>query len=272
MAVEELSVTQAVTQAREVIANFPRTGAGALHLEAVNEVIGLVTGLDIRIPQPPSVGYMMLGAALGRDIPHLALVYLPEQDSGNRFPSIIHQRLSTEGWQSLHSRSLGVEGGWRVMDLREIIEGCSYIEDTNFLGPIIAALRASGNLPKPEDLGIQGIPHDSRTCLLPVEIEDIVSPRADELLRLPRGIMRLPTVREAMMASALYKPALIAYSEWQSAELDIQIHPRAPILHPAGLVNTHDSSDGQDSYYGILVVSKHKHRPNVGFRLMGKLT
>lgn len=284
MAVEAPEITQAVAQAREVISNYPRTGNAALHLEAINELVGMVTGLDVRIPPPPSVGYAVLDTALKKSIPHLPLVYLPEHDSRMRYPSMITHRLSTEGWQTLHNQSLGVEPGWRIMDLRKIDldrlrqpKGpviLIYQDDANFLGPLIAEIRSTRALYRPEDLDIEGVTQESRTCLVPVEIQHFVSGRVDELVGLPRGIMKLPTVREAMIAAAIYDPDLLEYREWQTAELSPTFKTSAIIstLHPAGLTNTHDSDDGKVSYYDIVLRSKHKHRPDIGFRLMGKLT
>lgn len=109
---------------------------------------------------------------------------------------------------------------------------------------------------------------ESRLALTPMEITNIIAPRADDLLELPRGTMRLSTLREAMMTSELYGLLPMKISEWQTARFSKESDNK---YHTAGLEHSHKASMSNALYYNPRIRSKHTHNPEVGFRLLGKL-
>lgn len=266
-----------IAEARQVVADFPKKATLPMMMEAVNEIVARVTGLDIEIPRPSQEEIATVEGAIQNGIDKLSLFYLPGYNPTYRYPNGFKHRLSGEGLKSLDRYTLALEQGWRIADISKVTVTnnpnkqpiWTYEGDEEFLGPILMNLRETGDLPFPADFMLGGIPLNSRQVLTPAEITNIVAPKADELLRLPKGTMKLPTLREAMVSSELYGFVPMESKEWQMVRFAFNMGSNRNLA--AGLQSSHNAEKSSDYYYQVRPRSKHLHYPDVGFRLIGKL-
>lgn len=268
MAVE--SPEAALIEARQAIADFPRRGSVPLLREAINEAVSIASGLSVIISDPSRKERQAIDTASEKGVPHL-LVYSLDLPAGSHLPPQFSNRLSMEAFNRLDRWSLRVQPGWRIYDSRKKsdISG-EYEDDQKYLGKIIEEARRAGDLALPEDLDLEGIPHESRRGLIPSEIERHVIPKAESLLEIPKGSMDLPSLREAMVLSLIYGFVPLEIQEWQLATLVMDGSNR---LQPIGLRYSHHPEDYRNNnvYYTIRKDSKHRHNPETGFRLVGQI-
>lgn len=263
-----MTAESSLNEARRAIAEFPGKGSVALLIEAVNETIAIKSGLDIEIPRPSPAEISPIDRAIKHNIRHLLLVYLPGLRPYSRYPEMFRDRLSSEGFSRLNPDSLVVQSGWRVIDARKPGSHFGYEDDENFLEAIVGAARRDGEIPNTEELDFAVVPNQSRMSLIPLEIAAVIAPKVEDLLGMPRGSMRLPNVREAMITSFLYGFVSADVQEWQTARI---LGEESNRFHPAGLIYTHSSSVDPINYYDVRVQSKHIHYPHTGFRLQGMI-
>lgn len=107
-----------ITEARNVIAGFPDPAKFPRWTEAIKEIIGEISGLNIEIPKPSKEEMSVFERAARKDIHRLSLVYLPGYDTRHRYPAGFVHRLSSDALATLDRNSLGVEPGWRIVDTR----------------------------------------------------------------------------------------------------------------------------------------------------------
>ena len=256
----------ALSQARRAIAEFPQTGEVTLLMEAVNEVVDIQSGLDLEIPLPTENERRAIDTAADKGIPHL-LVYSIGLMSGRALPGAFTRRLSSVGFDKIDRGSLEVKAGWRIIDPRTRQNTLAeYKRDKNYLGKIINRVRRDGDVAALEGSDMEDLPHSSRRGLIPSEINAYIIPKAEVLLGMPTGSMRLPTLREAMVLSLLYEFTPLNAREWQTARLAFYYSDE----YPAGLIYSHQPGDGY-KYYDVRTQFEHRRDLVTGFRLIGQI-
>lgn len=265
--------TDQLTEARQDITRFPDMQLSSLMM-AVEEILAAYK-LDTKIPEPSSKEVNAVERIANKGIPHHSLVYLPGHDGSSPYHEGFANRLSGNAINNLYMTMLGVEPGWRIIDTRKLssikVYGRSQpavllnYEDDH-IAPIIAECREKGDIANPDDVGLLNAPLESRQGLTPLEIEAVVAPRVDDLLTLPRGSSRLPSLREQMMIGELYDLVAIDAPEWQKASLKVGSR-----YSPIGLKCSHTGDNPPARYYDVIYALKHRHNSYIGFRLLGQL-